>query len=408
MFSRIFTALTLAISLHESVALGASSDLRRQINIENWQQAPYNRYSFQHVSEMIATAVIAKQTKSTRTIETKKDPSILSMTSTSGTPMIEHLEHGKVDGFMAIKNGKIIFEEYRNNMKPYTRHLNMSTSKSITGTLAWIAVQEGLLDPEKLITDYIPELKNSAWQGAKVRHVMDMTSAVKYEEGYENPNSELKIHEQVIGWGPRVSQNLPKDQNAFIKQLKIDDRLKFHGNHYEYRSIETDVLAWIVEASTGQRFHSYLSQKIWSKIGAEYDALITVDNSGIAMADGGMNMTLKDHARFGLFVLEGGLEDSFYNDLNTSSRELISSYKKSSEYEVFSEITGSKNMYYRNQWRVLDPEKEIYLSIGVYGQFLYIDRSQNFVGVIFSSTARAKEVEIVKTNIEFLQMLSGW
>ena len=184
-------------------------------------------------------------------------------------------------------------------MRPETRHLLQSVSKSIAGSLAGVLVGEGSLDPADLVTDHVPELAGGAFEGATVRHVLDMRTGTVYSEDYEDPESDVRITEELGGWRPARPG---RPFASLHEQIAGLANAREHGGPFEYRSILTDLLAWVMERATGSPYPELLGTRLWAPMGAEHSADITV-RDGIVLADGGVCATLRDLARFGLLHL---------------------------------------------------------------------------------------------------------
>jgi CubicO group peptidase (beta-lactamase class C family) len=203
------------------------------------------------------------------------------------------IEATDTDAWMLMHNGTVLAEEYFGEMTPGTEHLLMSVSKSLVGTVAGVLVGSGDLDPNRLVTDYVPELAKSGYAGATVRHILDMRSGIRFSEDYLDPKSEVRQIEESIGWSEAKRENPGIGMYEFLTTFEAKSE---HGGVFEYRSCETDVLGWVCEKIAGESMQSLMSRVLWSRIGAEQDALIATDQYGIGMFDGGINTTLRDLA----------------------------------------------------------------------------------------------------------------
>ena len=190
----------------------------------------------------------------------------------------------------------MVVEQYFNGMTPATPHLLQSVSKPITGTLAGIMISRGELDPKELVTSYVPELAGTSWDGARLRDVLDMRTGTRFSEDYEDLQAEVRQHEQVVGWRPQTDPQTADDLYSYIAGL---ENAGPHGGAFDYRSILTDLLGWIIESAGRARFADLLSRDLWARIGAEHDAEVAVDGHGHPVTDGGISVTLRDLARFG-------------------------------------------------------------------------------------------------------------
>ena len=176
----------------------------RVIDIASWDKGPDNRWAFQHISEIVPVATISRGNGPAAPLGSSlKDLSGFSFNAPNGreTTIQEMLVRTYTDGFIVLHKGEIVFEKYYNGMTPDTRHLLMSVSKSVTGALAGILVDDARLKPDAWVTDYIPELKDApGFGGATVRQILDMTTAIVFSEDYADPNAEVVAHEAATGW----------------------------------------------------------------------------------------------------------------------------------------------------------------------------------------------------------------
>ena len=198
--------------------------------------------------------------------------------------------------------GQIVFERYMNGMTERSQHLSQSVAKSIVASVAGILVGQGVLEPNEKITTYLPELKKTAWKDATLRHALDMTSGVQYIEDYDAANSDIALTDVASGWKP-ARPGLKAPACMWDQILSLKTRVREHGEVFQYRSIETDVLAHCMERVTQSRLASLISSELWSPLGSEENAYFTVDPAGYALADGGFNACLRDYARFGQMLM---------------------------------------------------------------------------------------------------------
>ncbi|TIW20379.1 MAG: serine hydrolase, partial [Mesorhizobium sp.] len=277
-----------------------------------------------------------------------------------------------------LKDGRIAYERYFNGMDERTLHLSQSMAKSVTGSVFGILVGRGLIDPAKPVTSYLPELGATAWTGASVQHVLDMTTGVRFSEEYTNPCSEIAQVDVATGWKPVPPGSDPSFQwpsHLFELILRLKDKVRPHGEAFEYRSIETDVLAFIMERVTGKRLAQLVSEELWQKLGADESACFTVDSAGYALADGGFNATLRDYARFGKLILDngGGVVPAEWIEATRTGRHGPGFNPSLPE--------GS----YRNQFWIEDPRSRALMCRGVFGQLIHIGWDNRMVVVKLST-----------------------
>jgi len=206
-----------------------------------------------------------------------------------------------IDGIVILHHGHIAYERYP-HMDQTDKHLLFSTTKAFIGTLVGMLAADGVIDVHRPIDAYIPELAGTAWAGTRVRDVADMASGIAAKDGdIEHPMSEHYRLEASLGW-LEITPDLPENVRAgqtydYIKTL---GRASPPGKEWVYSSANTLVLAWLVEKVTRRAIYDALSERIWSKLGAESDAQFVTNRLGIGVSHAGLTATLRDVARFGL------------------------------------------------------------------------------------------------------------
>ncbi|MEO6607866.1 MAG: serine hydrolase, partial [Aestuariivirga sp.] len=273
---------------------------QKPADLSNWRIAPHNRWSFNHVDELITTQAISHGQAAP--LSAGAELNLKTLKLSSGT-VSEFLERSSTDGFIVLHRGKIVAEALP-NMTPSTRHILFSVSKSVTGTLAGVLVAEGLLDPDAPVLKYLPEVKGSAYGDCTVRNVLDMTVDLNFEENYLNTKGDFARYRVATGWNPPNPDLTTGGLHEFLATVKPAQSR--HGEKFVYVSPNSDLLGWILERAGNKPFAKLLSEKIWAPMGAEADAFVTVDAKGGARTAGGINTTLRDLARFGELMRNDG------------------------------------------------------------------------------------------------------
>ncbi len=212
----------------------------------------------------------------------------------------EALSANYADGMLILHRGRVVYEKYSGCLDEMGKHAAMSMTKSVTGLLAEILVVEGRLNDKVKVSSIIPELKDSAFGSATVRQVMDMTTALDYSEDYADPNADIWIYSKAASPLPK-----PKDYegpNGYFEYLQMVRQDGVHGEAFGYRTINSDGLGWILSRVTGKDLARLLSERIWSRMGAEQDGYMTVDAKGTPFAGGDKKAFFKA----GYKALEGG------------------------------------------------------------------------------------------------------
>ena len=374
-------------------ASAPSPDVAGPVTLANWQDPPFNRWGYLHVGELVPTAVIDRGTGPVTELP-RDDVGILDVTFSheGATHTVGRmLDATQTDGYLVIHRGRIAAEHYAGELTSATPHLLQSVSKSLTATLAGVLVGDGRLDPQAAVVRYVSELDGSSFDGCTVAHLLDMRAGTRFSEAYEDLAADIRISEQVTGWRPRTSPGLPAGLHVYIAGLP---NAREHGGPFDYRSILSDVLGWVVERAAGASVPELFSREIWTRIGAEHDASIAVDAQGSAVTDGGFSVTLRDLGRFGLMHLQGGEIDgrrvvpaSWIERLLRPDPELSVAFGGALEVPG---VTSPDSMYH-DQWWVLDPVRGIYVAIGIHGQIVLVHRPTGTVVVKLSTQPKASD-----------------
>ena len=343
--------------------------------LDSWQEAPHNRWAFARLGELLPTAAVSR-----RDPATPAEPVVrLDALATRLPELEQRLEGTCTDAFLVLRGSEVLAEYYRAGFAPDDRHLLMSVSKSLCGTVVGALIDEGRIDPAQPVTEYVPELAGSVYDGPSVLQVLDMQISIDYNEDYVDPASEVQTHDRSAGWRTRRDGD-PADTYEFLTTLRGDGGT----GEFQYCSANTDVLAWIVERVTGLRYVEALSTYLWAKLDADRDATITVDQTGFGFANGGVSCTARDLARVGRMMLDGGVAPGgrvvsqgwVESVLAGGSREAMPDEGFTSAFPE-----GS----YTRQWWCTGNERGNVSGIGIHGQNLWLDPRTDSVIVKLSS-----------------------
>ena len=339
----------------------------------DWDRPPWNRWAFQHIREILPTAEVWKGAGAASALPTRAVD--------FGPELDRLLDATYTDGFLVLHRGEIVCERYFNGMGPRSLHLSQSVAKSVVGTAFGILAGRGLMSTAAQVTDYLPELVETAWRGATMQQVLDMTTGVRYSENYTDRYSDVGQTDVASGWKPVPTDADPAfrwPRHMFEQILGLTDLQGQHGSAFAYRSIESDVLAFAMERATGKRLPQIISEEIWQKIGADESAGFTLDPAGYALASGGFNATLRDYARLGRLWLSGGggiIPKDWIEDTRHGNHGMFG------EPYSYSLPRGA----YHNQFWIEDPESRAIMARGVFGQLIYINWDYGMVAVKLSS-----------------------
>ncbi len=380
---------------------------RLRVPFMDWDRAPWNRWSFQHVRELLPTAEVWRGNGSSSLLpQLPQDLGGIEFARADGalTTVETLLDDTYTDGFLVLHKGRIVCERYFNGMTERTLHLSQSMAKSVTAAAAGCLVAQGVLDPCAQITHYLPEFGATAYQGATLQQVLDMTSGVRFNEDYTDPYSDIGKSDVASGWkpAPAGAQDFPQHMWELILSLKLRERP--HGALFAYRSIETDVLAFCMERASGKRLPELISELLWQKMGADESACFTLDRAGYALADGGLNATLRDYARFGALYLNDGM----FNGRQIVPAAWIKA-TQSGNHDLFGEpyTLTTPNGAYRNQFWIDDVSRPAIMCRGVFGQLIYIDAARDLVVVKLSSWPDFLNIEFGVNTLRMIHALAA-
>jgi CubicO group peptidase (beta-lactamase class C family) len=270
--------------------------------------------------------------------------------------------------------------------------------------LAEILVAEGSLDDTQPVTSVVPELAESAFGNATIRQVMDMTTGLAYSEDYSDPDADIWIYSRAASPLPKPADYSGPD--GYFEYLQTVQPEGNHGEAFHYKTINTDALGWIISRVSGMEFTELLSDRIWSRMGAEQDAYVTVDGKGTPFAGGGMSAALRDLGRIGLLMLNEGE----INGRRLFPSEVVAGIREGSSKEAF-EKAGYKTLKggsYRSMWWLFHNEHGAFAARGVHGQTIYVDPEADMVIVRFASYPTAKNAKIDPTSLPAYQAVADY
>jgi CubicO group peptidase (beta-lactamase class C family) len=285
----------------------------------------------------------------------------------------DYLDYTLTDALLVIRHDTILYEYYANDFKPEDHHISWSMSKSVISALIGIAISEGKIKSiEETVTDYLPDFAGTGYDHVRIKDVLQMSSGVGFNEDYGDFNSDINVMGRYFALGMPMSE--------FAKRLK---RAREPGTYNLYVSIDTQVLGMILVKATGKSITDYMSEKLWSKIGAESEAYWIVDKSVMEFAIGGLNVTARDYSKLGQLFLDSG---------KWQGNQLVPAQwvRASITPDAPHLMPGKRNSALREdgygfQWWIPYGAEDEFNAQGIYGQFIYIDPDKEMVIVKLSS-----------------------
>ena len=339
----------------------------KRVTLSNWRKPPFNRWAFNHVSELVPSAFV----------RAARDATPLEAGSRR-LDLDDWLEKTFTDSIVVMKDGKLVFENYADGQSPDGPHIWMSVSKSILGLVAGIVAGRSQLDVDAPLTELIPELEGSAFAGATARDALDMRVGIRFDEDYLATSGAIIEYRKSHLWDPVPVGESPTDMRSFL--LTLTERDGEHGGRFHYVSPNTDLLGWVLERATGTRYADLVSETLWQPIGAERDAYITVDRFGAPRCAGGFCATPRDMARIGRLFVTGGRHGGVQVVPERWIKD-IAGFDGATAWEAgdFVDLFDGAQMHYRSQWYVLRGERPLVFGVGVFGQHVFIDPAADLV-----------------------------
>ena len=347
---------------------------------------PQFRWSFSNYRQLAPTTNVSRGTVPAVALARaeRKDLDAVSFTPLGKTePMTwaQAFDANYTDGVLVMHKGKVVYERYAGALSAEKQHMSMSVTKSFFGLIGAILVAEGKLDENAKVAQYVPELKDSGFGDATIRNLLDMRTGIQYTEGYMDPKSEIWTHMFAGRVFPRPpGYQGPDNFYAFMPTVK---KMGEHGGDFAYKTVNTDVLGWVISRVTGKSVGQNLTERIWSKMGMEQDAYFAVDSLGTEFAGGGLNASLRDMARFGEMMRNQGK----FNGQQIIPASVVQDIAKGGDKSAFPQASYPTlpGWSYRNMWWVSNNEHGAYSARGIHGQAIYIDPKAEMVIARFAS-----------------------
>lgn len=375
----------------------------------NFFSFPKLRWTVCHIRELMPTTDVSRGIGAPSKLSYELDKNIDAITfmPTNSKRLMtwkQSLDANYTDGIMVMHHGKVVYERQNGCLNELGNHAAMSMTKSMTGLLAEILVTEGKLDDKALVSSIIPELKNSGFGDATVRQVMDMTTALDYSEDYADPNADIWKYSEAASPLPK-----PKDYkgpNGYFEYLQTVKKNGEHGEAFNYRTINSDALGWIISRTTGKAVNELLSERIWQKIGAEQSAYMTVDAKGTPFAGGGLSAGLHDMARIGSLMLNKGE----INGERLFPAAVVDNIEAGGDKEAFAKADYKQltNGSYTSMWWLFNNPTPIYAARGVHGQTVYVDPAADMVIIRFASYPDASNGKIDPTSLPAYKAVANY
>ncbi|WP_339845318.1 serine hydrolase [uncultured Halopseudomonas sp.] len=367
---------------------GFPPSANKQVTAQNFlTQFPNLRWAFHHMRELLPSRNIRRGPSASVALPPGEDLRAridgLSFVGPEDKSLTfgEYLAATYADATLIMKDGKVIYEAYHEGMPEENPHMLWSVTKSFGGLIATQLLEEGTLKADALITDYVPELEKSGWRGATVQQLLNMTADIDYSEVYADQDSDVARYAMSAGMLPTPEDFAgERDLYSYLPTIAADGE---HGERFIYRTVHTEVLGWVLRRATGKHLAELISERIWSKLGAEQDAYLLLDSKGTEWAGAGLNATLRDLGRFGEMMRLNGQ----FNGQQIISSSVIETIREGADREAF-KASGrdfQPGYSYRNKWWISHNPDGAYEALGVHGQMIHVNPAVGLVVVRLSS-----------------------
>jgi CubicO group peptidase (beta-lactamase class C family) len=384
----------------------------------NWQDPPFNRWAYWHVSEFLPTYTVSRGSGPVRPLPPwtgSLDVTSVAVTRLDGAEatLAGVLDDTYTDAYLVLQDGALVTEWYGPGGGPDQPHALMSVTKSMVGCVAAVLIDQGQLEADAEIVQYVPELARGGYAGATVRNVLDMRSGVAFAEEYANPQADISRLDEWISWQPGRDgpDGEPRGLYPFLATLRAEAP---HGERFLYRSAESDVLGWVCERAAGTPMATLLSELIWAPMGAERDADLLHDGLGAAVHDGGLCATARDVARFGQLLLDGGAVP----EADGGRRRVVPPQWLRQAWAVDADVRSAfaaspaepafPGGWYRNQfWFRPGSYGDVLLCLGIHGQMLHVSRRTGTVCVKLSTWPQAQNHAYLEDTLRAFDAVGG-
>ncbi|WP_411851187.1 serine hydrolase domain-containing protein [Stenotrophomonas sp. LGBM10] len=361
-------------------------DKRIRYTDEDYFAFPKLRWTVCHFRQLMPTVGVSRGEGAARPLTRRLDSTLDAVTFTpqgATQPMrwAQSLDATYTDGIVILHDGVVVYERYSGCLDADGQHGAMSVTKSMTGLLGEILVAEGRLDENARVDSIVPELRDSGFGNATVRQVLEMTTGLRYSEDYADPEADVWQYAAAGSTLPHPpGYRGPTSYFDYLRTVQPEGR---HGEAFGYRTVNTDVLGWIIARRSGQSVAQFLETRIWRPLGASQDAYFTVDSSGTPYAGGGFNAGLLDLARVGQLLLDDGRIDG----RKVIPAAAIARIRAGGDKAAFAKAGYAQlpGWSYRGMWWVTHNAHGAYMARGVHGQALYVDPTARVVIARFAS-----------------------
>ncbi|MBV1933877.1 MAG: beta-lactamase family protein [Parvibaculaceae bacterium] len=274
---------------------------------------------------------------------------------------------------LVLKDGKLVYENYWQTGGKDVQWLSHSVSKSFVSAAVGLALRDGLIKSlEEPISNYVPMLKDSGYNGVRIKDVLQMSSGVRWTEKYSSGTSDINR----FGWTMMKGASYDEFVTTIVAETPP-------GTQTSYTGMDTQALTMLIRSVTGKSLAAYLQEELWQPLGMEFEAFWTTDNSGVELGLGGLNATARDFAKLGeLYRLDGAWHG---NQILPADWVAASTTPDAPYLQRGANKVSTHGMGYGYQWWLPKGDDQDFSAIGIYNQFIYVNPEENTVIVKLSA-----------------------
>ena len=385
---------------------GAPAHPVNQVTLANWRDPGFGRWSFSHIRQLLPTAPIVPSASPTPLDANLQDLQDLTFDDASGTThrLIDFLCESQCDAFMVMHHGKLAFKWFDGFGAVDRQHIVFSVSKSITALLTGVLVGQGVLDVESDVAAILPEAKNSAYNGATIRHLLDMTVSSAFVEDYLDKTGVFMAYRRASAWNPLEEGEKTDGLRAFLAKLPASDGN--HGFQHHYCSTHTDMLGWVLERAAGKPLNVLMSDLLFAPAGLEREGYVTLETFGAPRVAGGICVTPLDLLRLAELTRCGGANGSS----QVVPESWIADFTTFDDQSAWQRQEGGSRLLddgnYRSKWYQTGFEDKEYCAIGIHGQWIWINPKRGVSIIHMGSRNMPLETEIDRTLLAAFQAVA--
>ncbi len=372
----------------EKIMAESPPEKKYQVTLDNWRKYPYTSWSFVNVRNLIPTAPIdtniSSKTSFQKKITNLHDLKVIHQEISHN--FIDVLKNCNTDAFLVMHKGLLVYEYFNKFTLKDTPHIIFSISKSLTSLLTAILFQDKTLDLNRMVSKIIPETKGSAYEDATIRNVLDMNVASNFIEDYSGEAEIFKKYRASTGWDltNNDTNNSSDGLHNFLSNMP-SSKLS-HGKKYHYCSPNSDLLGWIIERISKQKYYKLISDLLFKPSGMSFPANVTLDKWGASRAAGGVSISPYDLLLLAELVRCEGSNDNGQIIPSSWINDFIN-YNDNSCYLNQDDLKRFPKGNYRSKWYQTGFNDNEYCAIGIHGQNIWINPKKELTIIRMSSAS---------------------